>query len=324
MATKFILAAIDGTGSRKWRRPDGTNSHVYCFYRDIATNVQEHYRPNNPPVEADSYGNAKAYWHGPGNLGLEDRQVVIRVVNYVRQMYDRLASQSPGTDEIKVCIVGHSRGGHIGIQATKALYRLGIEIYFLGLYDAVDMDMVIGGDRAVPIRHDNLTTLQNAEHVVHATRHPEFRSRYFWANSRVRGEIHRSFITSHGGIGGDFSQVFDGFSAFNFINSDGNSPFIIDDQSNFPKVQWYRLKRQQGNLPPLSPPQMVGLYRYLELITDPGLSRYHLDSFRIGSRTFNFNDIPSLVSRESRMADNFIRGKAKELHIDGIERRFGR
>src|SRR5258708_6866452 len=31
----FIVVGIDGTSSSSWRKPDGSNSHVYCFVRDF-------------------------------------------------------------------------------------------------------------------------------------------------------------------------------------------------------------------------------------------------------------------------------------------------
>jgi hypothetical protein len=184
----FVVASIDGTGSSNWRRADGSNSHVFKFHRDFGT-----------------ANDRKRYFDGPDTLGFNVDDISSAVLEWTLSALRRIAptpQQAPGgyacivpRSDLKICIVGHSRGGLIAIEVARELSRHGYPVFFMGLYDAVDMAMFHEGDMVT-----------NAEVTYHALRHPALRSRSSWGNT---GRDHharyyeRHFMTSHGGIGGD-------------------------------------------------------------------------------------------------------------------------
>jgi len=194
----FVVAAIDGTGSSDWRRPDGSNSHVWKFQHDFQT-------PSD----------RKRYFDGPGTLGFEVDDISSAVLRWSLSTLRRIVPGSrpaPGghaciapRNDVKICLVGHSRGALIAIDVARELSRHGYPVFFMGLYDAVDMALGTEGDMVT-----------NAEVTYHALRHPALRSRSSWGNT---GRDHharyyeRHFMTSHGGIGGDPVLTADGMFA---------------------------------------------------------------------------------------------------------------
>jgi hypothetical protein len=187
---RWILACIDGTGSRSWRRADGFNSHVYRFYRDFGA----------------SYRN---YWHGPGTLGSEMPGIVGQVTNWIFTELVRSVELGLRQDEVKICLVGHSRGAVAVIEVANRLQNLmpvaflppsiqircPIRVQFMGLYDAVDRSLMSFPDAA----------LSNVDKVYHAIRlnRSWSGSRWSFGSCTVgRGQA-REFDTAHGGIGGD-------------------------------------------------------------------------------------------------------------------------
>lgn len=216
--TAYLLAAIDGTGSREWMRIDGGNSHVHGFYRAFRTT-----------------GNHKRFWHGPGTAGVEVHTIRQDVVQWILEVAGittrppdpgsvaRLANPSlreigsallhraryatPGSmpgrcgpcPEVKVCLVGHSRGGLVAIEVARALMRHRLRVHFLGLFDAVDRAVLTDGG-----------VIENVVTTYHAVRDPAVGSRRLFGNTGMRtrnpaAELYwqETFFTSHGGVGGD-------------------------------------------------------------------------------------------------------------------------
>lgn len=170
----LIVAGIDGTGSRTWRRPDGGNSHVYRFVHACPAR----------------YAADKRYWHGPDStLGTDCPGILNQVVRWIMSRVGQGKS---------IVLVGHSRGGLVAICAARLLQTRGhYQVRFLGLYDAVDMQDGLEGD---PIS-------ANVDVASHARRSPDIGSRDFFGNCGTRplpGVDYREafFRTSHGGIGG--------------------------------------------------------------------------------------------------------------------------
>jgi hypothetical protein len=99
-------------------------------------------------------------------------------------------------DQVKVVIVGHSRGGLIATVLARMLSPI-VRVYFLGLYDAVDREPCLDG-----------TMIENVRIVFHARRNPEVGSRWSFGNTSTQHRVDHYeesfFYTSHGGIGGDF------------------------------------------------------------------------------------------------------------------------
>lgn len=213
---KYILAAIDGTGSHEWRNATGSNSHTYQFYQKM--NLQR---------------GKKAYWDGPGEwtggviLGHGSEATKKSAINFINAEVEnmtglpkskafatysasdrRLIRENYG-HRLRVILVGHSRGGMIAITTTS---KINYPIYFLALYDAVNMNFAQECDY-----------IHNVDYTYHAMRNPIMRSRYTWGNCGTDGGTrynksgntpvstltsaghyqYKYFSTSHGGINGD-------------------------------------------------------------------------------------------------------------------------
>jgi len=108
-----------------------------------------------------------------------------------------LASQPLTTDDVRVVLIGHSRGGLAVTMLARMLSPL-VRVYFMGLYDSVDRQACLDG-----------MNVENVKYVAHARRNPEVKSRTYFGSSSLKyiGVDHaeeRFFYTSHGGIGGSF------------------------------------------------------------------------------------------------------------------------
>lgn len=107
-----------------------------------------------------------------------------------------LAHQVLSTDQVRIVLVGHSRGGLVATVLAHMLSPI-VRVYFLGLYDAVGREPCLDG-----------STIDNVKIVFHARRSPDVGSRGTFGNTatmhRVEHYEESFFYTSHGGIGGDF------------------------------------------------------------------------------------------------------------------------
>jgi len=168
-----IVLGIDGTDSRSYR-----NRWVEQFVRDIDADYTFYQEGPNDAVTgwecSDRYQSA---------LGFLNRTL-------------RGLGISPNISpaNLRLTLVGHSRGGHAVIALARDIpYR----VDFLGLYDAVDMTSVLG-DTAV---------IRNTNYCFHAMRAPYMNSRSSWGNTGTTitgGQLYSAyFATSHGGVGGD-------------------------------------------------------------------------------------------------------------------------
>lgn len=196
---KYILAGIDGTGSRTWMETSG-GSAVRRFVTDF-----------------DPQGGAKRFFHGPDNqaTGSDSEVILAHVLAFIYEAYHaatglqlpwggptdlpagqrgraiRETLQTHADRVVKVVLVGHSRGGLIAILAAR---RLQAPVAFLGLFDAVDRVWGLDG-----------STIQNVGVTYHALRHPGIESRPTFGNTGRASTgryVERYFRTSHGGIGG--------------------------------------------------------------------------------------------------------------------------
>ena len=239
----YIVVGIDGTSSSSWRKPDGSNSHVYCFVRDF------HY---------GAMGVDKLFLDGPSEVveGRDSEPILQKALDFVQRrllalfprqmsaagqtahpldMFDinsctqaeyyseqnrgdeyglmpmlqqgtlrmpvqvnatMLAHQVLSTDQVRVVLVGHSRGGLIATVLAHMLSPL-VRVYFLGLYDAVGREPCLDG-----------STIDNVKIAFHARRNPDVGSRAIFGNTATKHRVEHYeesfFYTSHGGIGGDF------------------------------------------------------------------------------------------------------------------------
>lgn len=215
---KYIICGIDGTASHEWNR-NGRESHVSRFVYD-----------------ANVTGGYKRFLDGPGQsplgaeLGLGTSMIIDSCVHWITKMTKRIipdlreipttqrfsnlnaslrgAFQATVNEKLRIVIVGHSRGG---LAAINIANNLPFPVYFLGLYDAVDMHPTLNCEKIV-----------NAKFTYHAKRHPFIGSRYSWGNcgdtllSKINTAFRnrpslpitssgfyeeKLFYTSHGGFG---------------------------------------------------------------------------------------------------------------------------
>jgi hypothetical protein len=237
----YIVVGIDGTSSASWRKPDGSNSHVFKFVRDFQTGAMGVDKlfldgPNNVIQGRDSepilqkaldFINHRLQTLFPRQLGLttahpihpldmfdvnsctqtesfrEQREDGYGLLPTPTQLSPRvpvqvnasmLAHQPLSTDQIRIVIVGHSRGGLVATVLAHMLSPL-VRVYFVGLYDAVDREPCLDG-----------ATIDNVKVVFHARRSPDVGSRSYFGNTATLHKVEHYeesfFYTSHGGIGG--------------------------------------------------------------------------------------------------------------------------
>jgi pimeloyl-ACP methyl ester carboxylesterase len=234
---RYIVVGIDGTGSRTWMKADGSNSHVYRFVQDFqygAINIDRKYfhgpsdnlmgRESETILQdaLDFIKNRLTRLFGPAGtqvqpLKMFDVNSCQQSAYYAEQRNDfgyydttsqnvqipvkinatMLQHQALSMDDIKIVLVGHSRGGLAATVLAKMLAPV-IRVYFLGLYDSVSRQPCLDG-----------STVENVQHVFHAMRDPETGSRPSFGNtstqfSRGTDYYQQKFTTSHGGIGGDY------------------------------------------------------------------------------------------------------------------------
>jgi hypothetical protein len=105
--------------------------------------------------------------------------------------------QSLTTNDVKIILVGHSRGCLATTVLAKMLSPI-VQVYFMGLYDSVDRNACFDS-----------TTIENVKYVYHAMRSDEMHSRGTFGHSSTKHAsdvdyTSKSFYTSHGGSGGDY------------------------------------------------------------------------------------------------------------------------
>jgi pimeloyl-ACP methyl ester carboxylesterase len=116
----------------------------------------------------------------------------------VNEAYQRIAEALKANPNEGIDIVGHSRGGLIGILVAKKLKKENpcARVHFLGLYDAVDRYLLANAG----------TIPDNVENVAHARRNSEVHSRDTFGNTGTSGGqkyVERFFWVTHSGAGGD-------------------------------------------------------------------------------------------------------------------------
>ncbi|MCC6538412.1 MAG: hypothetical protein IT162_12725 [Bryobacterales bacterium] len=195
----FVVAGIDGTGSKSWRRTDGANSHVFRFMKDVVN----HGSGTGGTAGTDPAG----YWHGPGNSGLNMGPIIVDVTTWIlNQVEAQMKAHSVGQSDIQVAVVGHSRGASAAIAIANRLEKTGwgffanrksvtapLQLSYVGLYDTVDRSLLTGQD----------TAMNNVAATRHARRMNRAWSGSRWSFGTVDSANTKDFDTAHGGIGGD-------------------------------------------------------------------------------------------------------------------------
>ena len=236
MNYKYIVVGVDGTGSRSWMKEDGSNSSTWHFVQDTQYGaMQIDRRWFNGPSDTVTGGDSeqilqqaldfvcnRLYNLFPAirtgkirplelfdvNSCLQNQaiQQQSEMANYgtygplrlpVQVNRQMLNNQPLTTDDVRIVLVGHSRGGLIVTDLARMLSPL-IRVYFMALYDSVDREPCLDGMK-----------VENVKYVAHARRNPDVHSRTFFGNTSLNyiGVDHvdeQFFYTSHGGIGGSY------------------------------------------------------------------------------------------------------------------------
>ena len=272
-----IVVGIDGTNSINYVR-----NWVYLFCAE---------------VKAD----AVLYLDGPtqamGVTGWDCTEIYEKAKKFIEFNVGRVQFQKrsdPRDSDLRITLVGHSRGGHTAIALARDLKY---PVYFLALYDAVDKTLVLG----------DTTIVRNVKHTVHARRSPFMSSRDSWGNTGLRSSsgTYKSefFATNHGGVGGDDGLLEADSSSMNRTNSHRRTG-IFDDGSctnGFVAFLEYKKAIYDANGDPL----------FLALSGKNG-------NTKINNSTFPFhgeNNIGALCGQQSEAAHKWICHHAK---LNGI------
>jgi hypothetical protein len=259
MNYKYIVVGIDGTGSREWMYKDGSNSSTYKFVRDVHYGAMDIDRrwyngPSNVITGSDTepivqqaldFIYQRISFLFPAIHKQSVKPLEMFDVNSCMQNRERtteqymaghgysvtarkpvavtenmLTHQPLTTDDIRVVLIGHSRGGLAVTTLARMLSPL-VRVYFMGLYDSVDREGCLDG-----------MNVENVKFVAHARRHPDVKSRTYFGNTSLKyiGVDHaeeRFFYTSHGGIGGSFVTKANEVAAF----GDSSCLPVIDVQT---------------------------------------------------------------------------------------------
>jgi hypothetical protein len=233
MNYKYIVVGIDGTGSREWMSKDGSNSSTYRFIRDVQYGSMDidrrwYHGPSNVITGSDSepilqealdfiYQRISTLFPAVRTRSIkplemfdvnscmqnQERQNMMESQGYhvsrvpVTVTQPMLKNQPLTTDDVRIVLIGHSRGGLVTTAIARMLSPV-VKVYFMGLYDSVDREGCLDGMDVV-----------NVKIVAHARRHPDVKSRTYFKNtslnySDVEQKEERFFHTSHGGMGGSF------------------------------------------------------------------------------------------------------------------------
>jgi hypothetical protein len=236
MNYKYIVVGIDGTGSREWMNKDGSNSSTFRFIRDVHYGAMDIDRkwfhgPSNVITGSDNepiliealdfiYNRISTLF--PAMRTRQIKPLEMFDVNSCMQNNERttqnmmeshgyyqkprvpvtnieqsMKNQPLTTDDVRIVLIGHSRGGLAVTVLARMLSPL-VKVYFMGLYDSVDRENCLDG-----------MNVENVKYVAHARRHPDVGSRLYFGNTSLKyvgvtEHEERFFYTSHGGIGGSF------------------------------------------------------------------------------------------------------------------------
>jgi hypothetical protein len=239
--TEYIVVGVDGTSSREWMKPDGSNSHTYKFIKDFqggtTRGIDKQWFHGTSDVVFDNESTKIAQEALDFIIGSLKRKFPKLSINKMQPLemfdvntckqseyYNQTHSQGRGyhengytnhtkipvkidskmlrnqplsTEDVRIVLIGHSRGGLATTVLAKMLSPI-VQVYFMGLYDSVDRNSCFDG-----------ATIENVKYVYHAMRHPDMNSRGTFGNTSTNFTegveyVPKYFYTSHGGMGGDY------------------------------------------------------------------------------------------------------------------------
>lgn len=162
------IVIVDGTGTDVFVAPnndqyrvDYANSHCSRIAREFPHTTYQ-----------------RGPWLDGFNMGQTIEEAYIRSMGFI------------GNGACKgLCLIGHSRGGAAVIAVAHRLKEKGIDVGFLGLFDAVEMDC--------NFRWDVDQVPDNVKSVYHVERQMATLSRHLWGNcgdSWAGGTLMRSLL----------------------------------------------------------------------------------------------------------------------------------
>ncbi|MCC6599663.1 MAG: hypothetical protein IT223_03210, partial [Crocinitomicaceae bacterium] len=149
---KDIVIGVDGTNSFAYRNG---SRFVENFVRSVQSDFSL-YLPGPTDLQGATGFECSAIYD----------QVMAFILSTLRELgyNQRVCTVRP---EVRISLVGHSRGGHTVIAVARDLQ---LPVHFMGLYDAVDMTVTLGDTMVV----------RNTAYTYHAMRSPTMRSRSSW------------------------------------------------------------------------------------------------------------------------------------------------
>lgn len=231
----YLLVAIDGTLSEDYHA-GGNISSVRGFFDSFGDrNSTRKFYHRGPGVSGGDLRSipqvrfnltddvVRLYATGACSFGAVSRLACRGVGEIAVKAHDAVRSMLDSEPSARIVIVGHSRGGLIATNLAAKLGDSGRKVWFLGLYDAVDMALFMDA----PLIPDNV------EHAAHAKRDPRLFSRAGWKNcSGVAGHnserhFEKRFFGTHSAIGGAAGKGCRQVNDLLRIQKDGETIFRI-------------------------------------------------------------------------------------------------
>jgi hypothetical protein len=186
-STEIAQRALDfiiGSLKRKFPKLSINNTQPLQMFDVNTCKQSEYYNEIRNEYGGDYYNNSYSYTNSNIKIPVKIDSKMLR-------------SQPLSTDDVKIVLIGHSRGGLATTILAKMLSPV-VKVYFMGLYDSVDRNSCFNG-----------ATIENVKYVYHAMRHPDMHSRGTFSNTSTAYSegveyAAKYFYTSHGGMGGDY------------------------------------------------------------------------------------------------------------------------
>jgi hypothetical protein len=240
-SSEYIVLGIDGTSSREWLLPDGSNSHTYKFIQDFRGETTD--------------GINKQWYHGTSEVVFdgESERIVQQGLDFLmgslRRKFPNMSINNLRSLEmfdVNSCKQSEyysnaqrEYGNYYTIGSTFNQLKIPVRVSDVKKHQPLTTNdvkiVLIGHSRGClattvlakmlsPIvqvyfmgLYDSVdrngcldsTTIENVKHVYHALRSDEMNSRGSFGHSSTRfasdvNYIQKSFYTSHGGVGGDY------------------------------------------------------------------------------------------------------------------------
>ena len=227
-STKYILVAIDGTGSATWFERQGGASYTHEFYQlfgrclspslyertyfagpdremfgwDAGPDILRAYRfikrsiEKLLPIKAVTMADVKLELARLNKRNTPDNVRRVRR-DLIAERKEERRKKAKNFSALRIVLVGHSRGGAMAIEIARRLKSDQIPVYFMGLYDPVDRSPMIESSWIV-----------NTRYTFRAVR-TLLSSRWYFGNTggfTFDSVATRGYRTSHGGTGGDVHE----------------------------------------------------------------------------------------------------------------------